>query len=92
MIDRPFLARTLVSIIAFVTLGANVAYADEIHDKAMASTQYLRQSIDIMHVMQQQHGPEFGGHMARAEQLATQAERERDAALKYYRAHHPGWR
>ncbi|WP_429566946.1 hypothetical protein [Paraburkholderia sp. JPY419] len=70
---------------------ANVAFADELHDKAMAATHDLQQSISEMHVIQQEHGDEFGGHMARAEQLAEQAEHERDAALKYYRESHPGW-
>jgi hypothetical protein len=29
--------------------------------------------------------------MARAEQLAREAEHERDEALRYYRERHPGW-
>lgn len=78
-----------------VLLGAllvsHLAFADELHDKAMAATYDLHKSIEEMHVIQMEHGGEFGGHMARAEQLARQAELERDAALKYYRDRHPGW-
>ncbi|AIY43385.1 hypothetical protein LT85_4227 [Collimonas arenae] len=68
-----------------------VAFADELHNKAMAATHDLQQAISEMHVIQQEHGGQFGGHMKRAEQLARQAEQERDAALQYYRANHPGW-
>lgn len=70
---------------------ANGAFADELHNKAMAATHDLQRSIEEMHVIQQEHGGQFGGHMARAEQLAREAERERAAALEYYRASHPGW-
>ncbi|RDU95007.1 hypothetical protein [Trinickia dinghuensis] len=70
---------------------ANIASADELHNKAMAATHDLQRSIEEMHVIQQEHGGQFGGHMARAEQLARQAEQERNAALEYYRAAHPGW-
>ncbi|CAB3752932.1 hypothetical protein GQ57_20380 [Burkholderia sp. MSh2] len=80
-----------IPILVCAILAANVAFADELHDKAMAATHDLQQSIEEMHVIQQEHGGEFGGHMARAEQLARQAEHERDAALKYYRERHPGW-
>ena len=81
------------SILTFVCalLVVNAAFADELHDKAMAATHDLQQAIEEMHVIQQEHGGEFGGHMARAEKLARQAEQERDAALKYYRQRHPGW-
>lgn len=68
-----------------------VALADELHNKAMAATHDLQHAIEEMHVIQQEHGGQFGGHMARAEQLARQAEQERDAAIRFYRASHPGW-
>lgn len=78
-----------------VLLGAllvvNVASADELHNKAMGATRDLQQAIYEMHVIQEEHGGEFGGHLARAEALARQAEQERAAALEYYRARHPGW-
>ena len=80
-----------INIALVLVLVAAVAYADELHDKAMAATHDLQRAIDEMHVMDQEHGPEFGGHMGRAAELAKQAERERVAALDYYRAHHPGW-
>lgn len=64
---------------------------DELHNKAMAATHDLQRAIDEMRVMQEEHGPEFGGHMAHAEQLAQQAMQEREEALRYYRARHPGW-
>ncbi|KWF91964.1 hypothetical protein WL93_12990 [Burkholderia diffusa] len=70
---------------------SNVALADELHNKAMAATHDLQHAIEEMHVIQQEHGGEFGGHMARAEALARQAEQERVDALEYYRARHPGW-
>ncbi len=69
----------------------SLAYADELHNKAMAATRDLQRSISEMHVIQQEHGGEFGGHMARAEHLAQQAEQEREAALQFYRDRHPGW-
>lgn len=72
-------------------LVTTVAFADELHDKAMAATHDLQRSIEEMHVIQMEHGGQFGGHLARAEELARQAERERAAALDYYRARHPGW-
>ena len=80
-----------LSVLAGALLIANVAFADELHDKAMAATRDLQASIDEMHLMQREHGGQFGGHLARAEQLAREAERERAAALVYYRASHPGW-
>jgi hypothetical protein len=80
-----------IPLLVCALLAANVAFADELHDKAMAATRDLQRSIEEMHVIQQEHGGEFGGHMARAEQLAQQAEHERDEALKYYRQGHPGW-
>lgn len=80
---------------ALVLLGtlliSGTVMADELHDKAMASTHDLQAAIDEMHIMQMEHGPAFGGHMGRAEALARQAEAERQAALEYYRAGHPGW-
>jgi hypothetical protein len=78
-------------VLVCAILVANVAFADELHDKGMAATHDLQKAISEMHVIQQEHGGEFGGHMARAEQLARQAEQERGAALEYYRASHPGW-
>ncbi|RQH08965.1 hypothetical protein [Paraburkholderia dinghuensis] len=80
-----------LSILLCTILVTNIARADELHDKAMAATHDLQRAIDEMHVIQQEHGGEFGGHMARAEQLARQAEQERKVALEYYRAGHPGW-
>ncbi|WP_155646139.1 hypothetical protein [Burkholderia diffusa] len=78
-----------------VFLGAAVvftaAFADELHNKAMAATDHLQQAINTMHWIQQEHGDQFGGHMARAEELAQQAEQERVATIEYYRARHPGW-
>ena len=82
--------RTL-SVLAGALLIANAAFADELHDKAMAATQDLQRAIAEMHEIQQEHGGKFGGHMKRAEELARQAERERAAALEYYRDKHPGW-
>ncbi|WP_321899997.1 hypothetical protein [Paraburkholderia heleia] len=72
-------------------LIASGAYADELRDKSMSTKHDLEQAIAEMHVMQQEHDADFDGHLARAEQLARQAEAEREAALEYYRAHHPGW-
>lgn len=85
--------KTLSTLVCTLVVAgvANLACADELHNKAMAATHDLQRSIDEMHVIQMEHGGEFGGHMARAEQLARQAEAERDAALRYYRASHPGW-
>ncbi|CAG9247744.1 exported hypothetical protein [Burkholderia diffusa] len=80
-----------IPVILCAALIANVALADELHNKAMAATQDLQRAIEEMHVIQQEHGGQFGGHMARAEQLARQAEQERAAALEYYRGKHPGW-
>lgn len=80
-----------LAVLASAVLVANVAFADELHNKAMAATHDLQRAIDEMHLIQQEHGGQFGGHMARAEQLARQAEQERNAALEYYRASHPGW-
>ncbi|MFK0377801.1 hypothetical protein PAN31117_05173 [Pandoraea anapnoica] len=82
---------TTILMALCAALVANAAFADELHDKAMAATHDLQRSIEEMHVIQMEHGGEFGGHMARAEELARQAERERVAALEYYRARHPGW-
>lgn len=81
----------ILSVLACTVLAANVAFADELHNKAMAATHDLQRSIEEMHIIQQEHGGQFGGHMARAEQLAREAEHERDEALKYYRSTHPGW-
>ena len=78
-------------VLVGAAVAANVAFADELHDKAMAATHDLQRSIDEMHAIQQEHGGQFGGHMARAEQLAREAEHERDEALRYYRERHPGW-
>jgi hypothetical protein len=78
-------------VLVCALLAVNVAFADELHDKAMAATHDLQRSIEEMHVIQQEHGGDFGGHMARAEQLARDAEHERALALDYYRARHPGW-
>jgi len=72
-------------------LVVTVAFADELHNKAMAATHDLQQAISEMRVIHQEHGDEFGGHLGRAVALAEQAEKERDAALAYYRARHPGW-
>ncbi|WDD92971.1 hypothetical protein Bsp3421_003015 [Burkholderia sp. FERM BP-3421] len=80
-----------VTVLIVSMLVASGAFADELHNKAMAATHDLQQAIGEMHVIQQEHGGQFGGHMARAEKLAQQAEQERGAALEYYRAHHPGW-
>ncbi|WP_146013922.1 hypothetical protein [Trinickia dabaoshanensis] len=80
-----------LSVLACALLVANAAFADELHNKAMAATHDLQRAIDEMHVIQAEHGGQFGGHLARAEQLAREAERERAAALDYYRASHPGW-
>jgi hypothetical protein len=80
-----------IPVLLCAALVVSVAYADELHNKAMAATHDLQRAIDEMHVIQQEHGGEFGGHMARAEQLARQAEVERQQALEYYRASHPGW-
>ena len=78
-------------VLLCAALVVNVAFADELHNKAMAATHDLQNAINEMHVIQAEHGGQFGGHMARAEQLARQAEQERSAALEYYRASHPGW-
>lgn len=78
-------------VLACALLIANAAFADELHNKAMAATHDLQRAIDEMHLIQQEHGGQFGGHMARAEKLAREAETERAAALEYYRASHPGW-
>ncbi|WP_324658431.1 hypothetical protein [Burkholderia thailandensis] len=80
-----------IPVLMCTLLVVNVAFADELHDKAMAVNQHINQAVDLMHLMQQEHGGEFGGHMARAEQLARQAEQERAAATEYYRERHPGW-
>ncbi|CAE6812584.1 hypothetical protein R69746_08299 [Paraburkholderia aspalathi] len=80
-----------VTVLLVSMLVASGAFADELHNKAMDATHDLQEAIQEMHVIQQEHGGQFGGHMARAEQLARQAEQERDAALQYYRASHPGW-
>ncbi len=80
-----------LSVLAGALLIANAAFADELHNKAMAATHDLQRAIDEMHEIQQEHGGQFGGHMARAEKLAREAEVERAAALEYYRASHPGW-
>jgi hypothetical protein len=80
-----------LTVIFGALVVAGVACADELHDKAMASTHDLQRAISEMHVMQEEHGPDFGGHIARAEALARQAESERQAALDYYRSNHPGW-
>ncbi|MGN6668577.1 MAG: hypothetical protein ACTHKH_16630 [Trinickia sp.] len=79
-------------VLACALVIAHVAFADELHNKAMAVTRALQQSIDGMHLIQAEHGGQFGGHMARAEKLAREAQAERNAALDYYRASHPGWR
>ena len=79
-------------VLACALLLANGAFADELHNKAMAATHDLQRSIEEMHVIQQEHGGQFGGHMARAEKLAREAEIERNEALEYYRSSHPGWR
>ena len=71
-----------LAVLASALLVANVAFADELHNKAMAATHDLQRAIDEMHLIQQEHGGQFGGHMARAEQLARQAEQERAAALE----------
>jgi hypothetical protein len=72
-------------------LVTTVVFADELHNKAMAATHDLQQAITEMRIIHQEHGNEFGGHLARAVSLAEQAEQERNAALEYYRARHPGW-
>jgi len=72
-------------------LVATVVYADELHNKAMAATHDLQQAISEMQVIHQEHGSEFGGHMGKAIELAQKAEKERNAALEYYRVRHPGW-
>jgi len=59
-----------IPVLLYALLAANVALADELHDRAMAATHDLPRSIEEMHVIQQEHGDEFGWHMARAEQLA----------------------
>ena len=80
-----------LAVLASALLVANAAFADELHNKAMAATHDLQRAIDEMHLIQQEHGGQCGGHMARAEQLARQAEQERVQAIEYYRASHPGW-
>ncbi len=80
-----------VPILLCALLVTTVVFADELHDKAMAATHDLQRAINEMSVIHQEHGSEFGGHMARAVELAKQAEAERGAALEYYRARHPGW-
>jgi hypothetical protein len=80
-----------IAVLFVLALVAFGAIADELHNKAMAATNDLQQAIREMHVLQQEHGEEFGGHMARAEQLAQEAEQEREAAVRYYRERHPGW-
>lgn len=80
-----------VPVLVCAALVATVALADELHNKAMAATYDLQNAIHEMHLIQQEHGGQFGGHLARAEELARQAEKERELALKYYRASHPGW-
>jgi hypothetical protein len=83
--------KSTVFLLTTLVVASSAVFADELHDKAMAATHDLQQAIDEMHVMTREHGPEFGGHMERAEKLAQQAANEREAALKFYRAHHPGW-
>ncbi|HTH94162.1 MAG TPA: hypothetical protein VL550_02930 [Rhodocyclaceae bacterium] len=80
-----------IPVLLSAALIASVAYADELHNKAMKATADLQHAIEEMHVIQQEHGGEFGGHMERAEALARQAEQERAMALDFYRARHPGW-
>jgi len=73
----------------FISSGV---FADELHDKAMTATHDLQQAVSEMRLIHQEHGDEFGGHMGKATALAEQAEKERNIALEYYRARHPGWR
>jgi len=81
----------MLPVVLCAVFFASGAFADELHDKAMSATRDLQSAINKMHEIQREHGGQFGGHMARAEQLARQAEQERNAALEYYRANHPGW-
>lgn len=83
--------RIVVPVLICAAFATTAAFADELHNKAMAATHDLQAAINEMHVIQAEHGGEFGGHMERAEALARQAEQERAAALEYYRARHPGW-
>ncbi|WP_420384494.1 hypothetical protein [Novosphingobium sp.] len=81
-----------IVLIAGGALIATAALADEIHDKTQVADHDLKEAIGVLHMIQAEHGPDFGGHFARAEQLARQADAEREAGMHYYRARHPGWR
>lgn len=72
-------------------LFATAAVADEIHDKTMVVDHDLKEAVGMLHVIGAEHGPDFGGHFGRAEQLARQADQERAAGMQYYRVRHPGW-
>lgn len=80
-----------ITIVAAAALFATAAVADEIHDKTATVDRDLKEAIGLMNVMSMEHGPDFGGHFGRAEQLARAADREREAGMQYYRARHPGW-
>ena len=80
----------LIAVIA-AALVATAAMADEIHDKTVAADRDMKEALDVLHIMQAEHGPDFGGHFARAEALLREADREREEGMKFYRARHPGW-
>ena len=86
--------KRLTLVIAALGCGlvSTAAMADEIHDKTMIIDQNIRGAIEMIHVIGAEHGPEFGGHMGRAEALLRQADAEREAGMQYYRFNHPGWR
>jgi len=80
-----------IVLIAGGVLVATAALADEIHDKTQVADHDLKEAVGVLHVIQMEHGPDFGGHFARAEQFARQADAEREAGMRYYRTRHPGW-
>lgn len=76
--------------LAAVALGSTAAWADEIHDKTVQVDHDLKSAIAGLHVISNEHGPKFGGHFGRAEELARAADAERQAGMVYYRQRHPG--
>ena len=80
----------VIPLLVGLLIGTAV-FADELHDRAMAATHDLQQAISELRRINQDRVDEFGGHMGRAVGLAEQAEKERVAALEFYRARHPGW-
>ena len=82
-----------ISAIVLIVGGALIAtaaLADEIHDKTQVADRDLKEAIEVLHVIQMEHGPDFGGHFERAERLARQADAEREEGMRYYRTRHPG--